>query len=154
MNLSIEIPKLNDFNRVNELAKQVHDLHVKWRPDIFWGTNEVFSKKEFEEILQNKEIFVAKIQDEILGVICFKIKETKNANIRCRKQLSIEVICVDEKNRCTGIGTALLEKAKSIAKENKCTDLRLAVNQENIKAIRLYEKFGFKVKNIVYSMHI
>ena len=30
----------------------------------------------------------------------------------------------------------------------------LTVNEENINAIKLYEKFGFKVKSIAYSMQI
>ena len=44
MEITIEIPKIDDFTRINELAKQVHDIHVNWRPDIFLSTNEVFSK--------------------------------------------------------------------------------------------------------------
>ena len=43
---------------------------------------------------------------------------------------------------------------KNIAKEKNCTDMYLTVNVENINAIKLYEKFGFKVKSIAYSMQI
>ena len=35
MQVVIEIPRIKDFNRVNELAKQIHELHVNWRPDLF-----------------------------------------------------------------------------------------------------------------------
>lgn len=28
MNITIELPKTNDFRKVNKLAKQVHELHV------------------------------------------------------------------------------------------------------------------------------
>ena len=97
MEITIEIPKIDDFTRINELAKQVHDIHVNWRPDIFLSTNEVFSKIDFKNLIDSKEIFIAKKQDEILGYITFKIKEVKNANMKYRKQLCIEAICVDEK---------------------------------------------------------
>ena len=154
MQITIEIPKIEDCNRVNELAKQVHELHVNWRPDLFLSVDEVISKENFEEMLQAKEIFIAKIQDEIVGYITFNIKEKKNPSMRYRKQLQIEAICVDEKNRGKGIGTALLEYTKKHGKENDCTDMYLTVNEENKKAIKVYEEFGFKVKSIAYSMQI
>lgn len=52
MQIAIEIPKIEDFNKVNELAKQVHKLHVNWRPDLFLNVNEIIVK----ENLQKKKI--------------------------------------------------------------------------------------------------
>ncbi len=154
MQVVIEIPRIKDFNRVNELAKQIHELHVNWRPDLFLSVDEVISKEDFEKMIQAKEIFVAKLQDEIVGYITFNIKEKNNHSMRYRKQLQIEAICVDEKNRGKGIGTELLKYAKKHGKENECTDVYLTVNGENENAIRVYEEFGFKVKSIAYSMQI
>ena len=74
--------------------------------------------------------------------------------MRYRKIISVEAICVDEKNRGKGIGSLLLEHIKNIGKENNCTDMYLTVNEENKDAIKLYEKFGFRIKNIAYSMEI
>ncbi len=154
MQITIEIPQIEDCNRVNELAKQVHELHVNWRPDLFLSVDEVISKENFEEMLQAKEIFIAKIQDEIVGYITFNIKEKNNPSMRYRKQLQIEAICVDEKTRGKGIGTQLLKYVKQYGKENDCTDIYLTVNEENASAIKMYEEFGFKVKSIAYSMQI
>lgn len=154
MQTTIEIPQIEDFYGVNELAKQVHELHVNWRPDLFLSVDEVISKEDFEKMIQAKEIFVAKIEDEIVGYITINIKEKINPSMRYRKQLQIEAICVDEKNRGKGIGTELLEYARKFAKEDNCTDLYLTVNKENEKAIKVYEEFGFKVKSIAYSMQI
>lgn len=154
MQTTIEIPQIEDFNRVNELAKQVHELHVNWRPDLFLSVDEVIVKENFKEMIQAKGIFVAKIQDEIVGYITFNIKEKNNPSMRYRKQLQIEAICVDEKSRGKGIGTELLKYAKKFGKENNCTDIYLTVNEENENAIKVYEKFGFKVKSIAYSMEI
>lgn len=154
MQITIEIPKIKDFKKVNELAKQVHELHLNWRPDLFLSVDEVISKECFEEMIQVKQIFVAKIQDEIVGYIIFNIKEKNNPSMRYRKQLQIEAICVDEKSRGKGIGTELLKYAKKFGKENNCTDIYLTVNEENENAIKVYEEFGFKVKSIAYSMQI
>ena len=154
MQTTMEIPKIEDFNRVNELAKQVHELHVNWRPDLFLSVDEAISKEDFEKMIQAKEIFVAKIENEIIGYITINIKEKINHSMRYRKQLQIEAICVDRKTRGKGIGTELLKYVKKFGKENNCTDLYLTVNKENENAIKIYEEFGFKVKSIAYSMEI
>ena len=154
MELKIEIPPKEDWKRVNELAKQVQELHVQWRPDLFLSVENVINQEEFERFVEDKEIVVAKIKDKIVGYMMFDIKELIRTTMRYRKQLAIEAICVDEKCRGKGIGTALLEYAKKIGKENNCTDIYLTVNEENEGAIKLYERFWLKVKNIAYSMGI
>ena len=154
MQITIEILQINDFNNVNKLAKQVHELHVNWRPDLFLSVDKVISQENFEEMIQNKRIFVAKIDNLIVGYITFNIKEKDNHSMRYRKQLHIEAICVDEKNRGEGIGTELLKYVKKFGKGNNCTDLYLTVNKENVNAIKVYEDFGFKVNSISYSMQI
>lgn len=63
-------------------------------------------------------------------------------------------MCVDENCRGKGIGTSLLSFVKQVGIENNCTDIYLTVNEENVNAIRTYEKFGMRVKNIAYSMRI
>ena len=150
----IELPQIKDFKNVNKLAKQVQEIHVQWRPDLFLNVENVISREDFEKKIENKEIFVAKTRDEIVGYLVINIREIIKSIMRYRKQLSIEVICVDEKYRGKGIGSVLLNYAKKIAKENNCTDIYLTVNEENEDAIKLYEKFGLKVKNIAYSMEI
>ena len=150
----IEIPKITDYIEINNLAKQVHRLHVKWRSDLYLDIDEVIKKEDLKEKIQSNEIIVAKMQNNIVGYVTFNIQEKNNPIMRYRKQLQIEAICLDENNRCKGIGTELLKHLKNIAKEKNCTDMYLTVNEENINAIKLYEKFGFKVKSIAYSMQI
>ena len=152
--MKIEVPKMTDYIEINNLAKQVHRIHVKWRPDLYLDIDEVIKKEDLKEKIQSNEIIVAKMQNNIVGYVTFNIQEKNNPIMRYRKQLQIEAICLDENNRCKGIGTELLKHLKNIAKEKNCTDMYLTVNEENINAIKLYEKFGFKVKSIAYSMQI
>lgn len=154
MELMIETPKSADFKKVNCLAKQVHELHVEWRPDLFLNVDEPIPKEEFENLIQNKEIFIAKLENEIVGYLTISINETNHYGIRYCKRLKIDAICVDENYRGREIGKSLLDFAKKFGKENNCTDLYLTVNQENTNAIKVYESFGMKVKNIAYSMEI
>lgn len=150
----IEIPKITDYTEINNLAKQVHELHVNWRPDLFADVENVIEKENLEIMINNKEIYIAKENSKIIGYITVSVKDKTNPIMRPKKYLSIDSICVDKKNRNQGVGTALIDFSKELAKIKQCTDLYLTVNQENFKAIKLYEKLGFKVKNISYSMKI
>ena len=152
--MEIIVPQQTDWEKVNNLAIQVHELHVGWRPDIFLSSKIVITQERFCELIEHTHIFVAKENDEIVGYITFDIKERENPIMRFRKQLSIDAMCVDKTVRHKGIGTKLLAFIKEYALKNDCTDLYLTVNEENIPGIKTYEKFGFRVKNIAYSMQI
>lgn len=154
MNINIEIPKIEEQKRINELAKQVHKLHVNWRPDLFLDVEEVISNERLKGLLEGNNIYVAKIDEKIVGYIIIDIIEKKNSFMRYRKLLEVDTLCVDENYRGKGIGTKLLEFAKKLGKENNCTDIYLTVNEENDNAIKVYENFGMKVKSIAYMMEI
>ena len=97
--MEIVIPQLKDYESVNRLAIQVHELHVGWRPDLFISVEEVISREYFNELILNNQIFVAKIAEEIVGYIIFNIREKEISSMRRRKQLNIDAMCVDEKHR-------------------------------------------------------
>ena len=150
----IEVPNIQDYKSIEKLAQQVHNLHVNWRPDIFVSANNILSIEELQEMITNNEIFVARIDDNVVGYVIFKICEKNSRGLRYRKRLNIEVICVDAENRGSGIGTKLLEHMKQYAKANECTDMYLTVNEENENARRVYENFGMRIKNVAYSLRI
>ncbi|MBQ2873266.1 MAG: GNAT family N-acetyltransferase [Bacilli bacterium] len=152
----IRIPNINEHEIVNNLAVQVHELHVGWRPDLFNSVDEVITLDEFTELIQNKEIYVSVIDNKVVGYIVFCIVEkiSQNNKFRYRKQLNVDAMCVDENYRGKGIGTALLNFIEKIAVNNECTDMYLTVNKENVGAIKIYENFGMRVKNIAYSKRL
>lgn len=148
------VPRLEDFRRVNELVREVHELHVKWRPDLFVSVDIVILEEEYKSLIENENIVVIKDDGNIVGYATYFIKEKNNHDWRRRKQLNIEALGIGEEYRRKGYGTKLLEYLKELAIENECTDMYLTVNEENIPAIKNYEKFGFKLKNIAYSMEL
>lgn len=152
--MDIKVPKIEDFKRVNELAKQVHELHVNWRPDLFLSVENVLSKEKFKELINNSRIFILKEKKEIIAYCVINMQEKDDLSMRYRRQISIEAICVDEKFRGQGAGRKLLEFVKKYGKDNGCTDIHLTCNIENKRAMEIYEKFGFKISNVAYLMEI
>ena len=60
--MNIEKPKITDLEIIDKIAVQVHECHVKWRPDIFEHTNSIINVQELEKLIENNEIFYGKIK--------------------------------------------------------------------------------------------
>ena len=132
---NVEISKmtLTDFNSIKDIL--ISDF------DDFWNANTFFNELENE----NSYYLVAKINNEIVGFAGMKIilDEADVMNVVTKK---------DKRN--LGIGFCILEKLIYIAKEKDIKKLTLEVNEKNLAAIHLYEKFGFKqvaVRNKYYN---
>lgn len=147
-------PKIENQVEINNLAKQVHKLHVNWNSDIFLDVEQVIPIERLEKLLETESIYIARLENKIVGYIIIDIKEKDNGLMRYRKILSIDTLCIDEKFRRQGIGTKMLEFAKRLGKEKNCTDMHLNVNPNNKNAIKVYENFGMKVNNISYMMKL
>lgn len=99
--------------------------------DDFWSYN-VF-KSELEN--ENSRYIVAKENNEILGFagIWIAVDVAHVTNIVTAKS-----------HRNQGIGNLLLESLINLCYELDLTSITLEVNEKNLPAIKLYEKFGFE----------
>ena len=100
--------------------------------DDFWSYN-IF-KSELEN--ENSKYIVAKLNSEIIGFagIWQVMDEAHITNIVTKKNF-----------RNLGIGSLLLEKLINICKnQENINSVTLEVNEDNIIAQKLYEKFNFK----------
>lgn len=61
------------------------------------------------------------------------------------KSLYMDDLYVCEKYRGKGVGTSLINKVISVAKEEKCNRLRWQVSNWNKPAIKFYESLGAKI---------
>ncbi len=92
----------------------------------------IWDYKTFEDDFNNSKYIVAKQNNEIVGFAGFRIvlNEMEIMNIVTR---------VDKYNQ--GIASNMLSY---IIRKNKVEKINLEVNENNIKAIKLYSKFGFR----------
>ena len=78
----IEIPKIEDLREIDKIALQVHECHVKWRPDIFVPTNYILDYEELQYLIDEERIFVYKIDNLIVGYISvFYKNSSKKLNL-------------------------------------------------------------------------
>ncbi|MBQ5869084.1 MAG: GNAT family N-acetyltransferase, partial [Lachnospiraceae bacterium] len=47
---------LNDYNEVDRLMAQVHQLHVNGRPDLYIDVDHIYSYEQFKEMVENEDM--------------------------------------------------------------------------------------------------
>ena len=146
-NLIVRYAKREELASVNKIRKQVNDVHVKGRSDIFredgWQFIEPFIYTKFDE--ENSGVIVAVIEDEIVGfaVVQYIVKPESPYN-KERKYFHIKEFGVDENHRRKGIATALFDFAKEDAKKRGFNRIELDMWEFNACALAFYESVGLK----------
>ena len=144
----IERAAKQDREAVERLAKQVHALHVQWRPDLYTMPGELYPQELFSEMIQNRELYVAKIDGIVAGYCRLVMKQASGIGIVPRKVMLIDQFCVDEALQNHGIGTQMAAEIRVLARAFGCTDLQLGVYPQNDAAVSFWQKCGFMIQSI------
>lgn len=146
-NLIVRYAKREELESVNRIRKQVNEVHVKGRPDIFredgWQFIEPFVYTRFEE--KNSGVIIAAIENKIVGfaVVQYIVRPESPYN-RERKFFHIEEFGVDENHRRKSIATAMIDFAKDDAKKRGFERIELDMWEFNDGALAFYESAGLK----------
>ena len=150
----IELASKQDREAVERLAKQVHALHVQWRPDLYTMPGELYPQELFSEMIRNRELYVAKIDGIVAGYCRVVIKQASGIGIVPRKVMLIDQFCVDEPLQNHGIGTQMAAEIRVLAKAFGCTDLQLGVYPQNDAAVSFWQKCGFMIQSITMQRKV
>lgn len=144
----LELARPEDRSDVNRLARQVHAMHVAWRPDIYEMVEELYSRQRFADAIAERQLYVAKPDGIIVGFVLVKIRSYDWPGVVNRKVMVVDEVCVEETLRNQGIGRAMMEDVHALAKAFDCTDLQLGVYPQNDAAVAFYQKCGFTIRSI------
>ena len=144
----LELARESDWEAVKRLSVQIHDLHARWRPDIYFHCAEPYPKENFLEDVKKRLIYVAKLNGEIAGYVILAVLQKGGAGTHQKKLLRLDSICVDEAYRGQGIGKAMVTDVRALARAFGCTDVLLGVHPENDAAVVFYQKCGFRIRTI------
>lgn len=117
----------------------------------FNGTGET-SLEHIKALLTSNEqevVIVAEENDILVGFVCLQIKKSF-----CYKIVTIEIteVFVREDYRRKGIASQMLIFAETLCKQNySISKFELQTGKNNMEAQALYQKIGYKVKNILFS---
>jgi len=115
---------------------------------------EAFTKQQIAHLLTdyNSISLVAKVNGEIIGFIIGMVYFERNSLVG-----HILTIDVSPTYRRKGIAKRLLQEIEKIFKEKRVKACRLEVREDNIAALSLYQKLGYKkvarLKNYYGNAH-
>ena len=144
----IELAPKHDRPDVERLAKQVHEMHVAWRPDLFQMPEELYPEELYSQLIKARELYVAKLNGTVVGYCWLRMRVSDAIGRIPRKIMLIDQLCVDEALRNHGIGTQMMEEVRVLARAFGCTDLQLGVYPQNDAAVSFYQKCGFMIRSI------
>ena len=144
--MNIRFARQEDLDQVNQLRKQVNDLHVAGKPEIF--------KPGFCDELRNyiyvifadprQKIVVADQDGTICGfAVLNHITRPENPFMFVRDYLDIDEFCVDQDHRRQGIAKAMIDFIRTYAKEQGFDRVELNMWEFNQGALAFYEAAGF-----------
>ena len=145
----IEKAKKENFLGIHEIFQEVHDHHLNGTINTFKKIDP-FTEEEFLEAIKDKKTFllIAKEESNIIGFILATIIEKEGRHTKFKKTLHINTLGTKKDSQNKGIGTALINEIKKIAKENKCDNINLSVWSFNDNAIKFYKHIGFNSQKI------
>ncbi|WP_167954806.1 GNAT family N-acetyltransferase [Anaerosporobacter faecicola] len=147
-NCEIRYARKEDYEMVSTIMRQVQQLHVDWRPDIYKPNDIVLSQNEYEEAIEAKTFVVAVCDGQVVGLLWYLLRHIENPNQVTRDILFVDSMAVEEEYRGQGIGRQLFDFIKQVAEKQHLDGIELQVNARNKQAKAMYESYGFTEKSI------
>lgn len=101
--------------------------------EVHWGSSRIVSRGQVHqgELLPG---FVAIQEERPMGLLTYRLEDD-----------GCEIVSLDSLSERQGIGTALLTQVAETAKKVGCDRLWLITSNDNLAALRFYQKRGFEM---------
>jgi len=145
---------INDLNSIQELNNSLFDLELNNFDDTLkqgWPFEED-GKEYFEDMIKNEIVFVAQIEEKIVGYLAGSICEQISYITETFAEL--DNMCINDKYRRFGIGTLLMNEFKKYCKEKNIQNIKVTASAKNSRAIQFYIKNGFEDYNVTLKYKI
>ena len=116
------------------LVHQIAPSDRTWIENLLrehWGSTKVVSRGRLYHADQLPGL-IATDQSEKVGLLTYSINGAE-----------CEILTLNSVRECRGVGSALLKAVESVARQAGCTRLRVITTNDNLKAVRFYQKRGF-----------
>jgi GNAT superfamily N-acetyltransferase len=106
---------------------------VEWLTTQLWGAAEVVVH---DDVFYPASLpgFIAERAGRIAGLVTFDVR----AGV-------LEIVTINALDQFTGIGTMLIEAVRAEAKRRGCQQVTLTTTNDNVDALRFYQRRGFRM---------
>jgi len=150
MNIRIRKASESDYKELQKLIEGITDLHINKYPMIYSKPKSKINNKEsIKTIINDKLIFLclAEVDGRIVGYIQASVRKvTKEPILVPREYIKLDSIFIQKPFRKIGIGKKLLQGLFSWSKKQRISSIELNVYDKSKEAIKMYEKYGFKIE--------
>ncbi len=155
--ITVRFAREDELDRVNELRRQVNDLHVAGKPEVF-KPGFCDELRDYVHVIwedPGKEIVVAELDGTIAGfAVLNHIVRPENPFMYERDFLDIDEFCVDEAFRRQGAASAMIRFIRDFAAEKGYRRLELNMWEFNGDALAFYKAVGFRTFRRYMEMFI
>ena len=145
--VTVRFAREDELDRVNELRRQVNDLHVAGKPEVF-KPGFCDELRDYIHVIRadpNKAIVVAEANGGVCGfAILNHIVRPENPFMFERNFLDIDEFGVDENFRRQGVASEMIRFIRDYAKEKGYRRLELNMWEFNRDALAFYESADFR----------
>ena len=126
---------LKDLSNIQELNNNLFDLEFNNFDDTLkqgWPFEED-GKEYFQDMIKNEIVFVAQIEEKIVGYLAGSICEQISYITETFAEL--DNMCINDEYRRFGIGTLLINEFKKHCKEKNIQNIKVTASAKNNRAI-------------------
>lgn len=140
-----------DFPAVDGLMQQLHQAHLRARPDLYAPLEHPYPREEFEHLVENpKVIALAAVEEQQVVGLCIVTLRDKSGMVSLPIAYMDDLV-VDEAFRHRGIARALFQASERRAKALGAQRLDLMVWSFNENARQFYAAQGMTPQRYIYE---
>ncbi len=140
---------ISSVAKLYDKAIEYEDSHIKYTS---WQKG-IYPTVDTAKLgVKRSSLYVVEVDEKTVASVILDTRqppEYRNVSwgksTKYNESLVIHTLCVDPEYSGTGIGSALVDFIKQLAKEQGCLTIRLNTTKRNTPATHLYEKNGFAV---------
>jgi GNAT superfamily N-acetyltransferase len=127
---------------VNEPETKIRPVNEGDRPMLAWLVAELWGSEVVAvhgNLLRPGELpgFIAERARRVAGLLTYQLIGE-----------SLEIVTLNAIDRRAGIGTLLIEATVGTARHFRCRDIRLTTTNDNVDALRFYQRRGFRLAEL------
>lgn len=118
--------------------REIKETDKKWMKKVMtaaWGSEMIVASKDFNTL--KLPGFIGEIDGQPGGVLTYNIDQNK-----------LEIVSINATIQGKGIGSALIEKSKDVAKKENLKSVWLITSNDNIDALKFYQLRGFRITKV------
>lgn len=148
MEIYIRNARPDEYKIVEAIMRQVQQMHIDWRPDIYKDSETVLPLELYEHAVKEETFYVAEYDGKVAGILFIQYRHIESPNQVTRNIIFVDSMAVEEKYRGKGIGHAFFDFLGELRDQRGYDGIELQVNARNKAAYQFYSNYGFTDKSI------